>query len=87
MVAVPIYIPIYIYLYYLYLFKFVVHPEPVEGSKDERAIRDTSTQSSRIMASFFFLLHPLICRSEARASYRVGKLRVNTNSTGRRLKV
>ncbi len=34
------------------------------------------------MASFFFRLQPLICRSRARASSRVGNSSENTNVTG-----
>jgi hypothetical protein len=50
-----------------------IHPFVLSLSKDERARCETSTQSPRIIASFFLRLQPLICCSEARASSRCGE--------------
>jgi hypothetical protein len=78
-----------------------VRPELVEGTNEtpdmpvtEKKVhfvplanRETSFQSPRIMASFFFRLHPLICRSLVKASSRVGKSCEKASSTGSLVKV
>jgi hypothetical protein len=48
------------------------------------ANRDTSAQSPRIIASFFFRLQPLIRCSDANASIREGNSCWKTHVSGRR---
>jgi hypothetical protein len=57
------------------------HPEVLEGLP-RRARRDTSAQSPRISASFLFRPQPLICRSQDKASSRVGNCSEKINFTG-----
>jgi predicted DNA binding CopG/RHH family protein len=59
-----------------------VRPEPVEG-RPPFANRATSSQSPRIIASFFCRLQPLIRRSQANASSRVVNASLKTKATGR----